>query len=318
MKEQSPKSPLKPRTTLTVLLPLGLGLIAAVVVGFALPGGMIRIEIAPAASLFGLGLVITALLAGWLIVRPRTRFRRDQEYQRGYLAGEQEERAATRRLLARLDHELKNPVTAIRTALAAEPGAESSPNLRVAASQADRLANLMGGLRSLSALETQPIEHERVDLAAVVREEAAALSEELAAHGARRRITVSLPTAPWPLSPVSGDPDLLAVAIRNLLVNAAKYSGEEAQIELRGMEDDGAVVIEVADTGRGIAATDLDQVWDELWRGDEVRRIEGSGLGLSLVRVVVERHGGEVSIQSQPGRGTSVRLRIPVAGPPRG
>lgn len=316
-RSEAAKRPGGARTTVLVLTPLGISLVAAIIAALAVPG-FIRVEFAPAAALIGLGLIFTAVLAVLLVLRPRARYLREQEFQRGRLVGEQEVRAANRRLLARLDHELKNPVTAIRTALAAEPGAESSPNLRIAAGQAERLAQLIGGLRSLSALETQPIEQERVDLAAIVREEASALSEELAAHGARRRITVSLPTAPWPLPPVAGDPDLLAVAVRNLLVNAAKYSGEEAQIELRGREDEGSVVIEVADTGRGIAATDLDQVWDELWRGDEVRRIEGSGLGLSLVRVVVERHGGEVSIQSQPGRGTSVRLRIPVAGPPAG
>ena len=86
-----------------------------------------------------------------------------------------------------------------------------------------------------------------------------------------------------------GDADLLAVAVRNLLVNAAKYSDQGARIEVRGAEDAGIVVIEVADTGWGITAEDLPQVWDELWRSSDARKVEGSGLGLSLVRVAWRR-----------------------------
>ena len=150
-----------------------------------------------------------------------------------------------------------------------------------------------------------------VDLAAVVRDEVDAFGADLVARGLERTINVQLPTAPWPLPTVLGDADLLAVAVRNLLVNAAKYSNQGARIEVRGAEDAGIVVIEVADTGWGITAENLPQVWDELWRSSDARKVEGSGLGLSLVRVVAEQHGGGVSIRSIAGSGTSVRLQLP-------
>jgi two-component system OmpR family sensor kinase len=202
---------------------------------------------------------------------------------------------------------------AIRSALAADAASGSSPHLRVAAGQADRLGSLVGELRALAELETRDIERARMDVAAIAMEEVEALRAELGARRAVRHIAVAFPTAPWPLPPVSGDVDLISVAIRNLLVNAAKYSAEGARIEVRGSEHDGVVVLDVADTGSGIPADEVPHVWDELWRGKSARAVEGTGLGLSLVRIVAERHGGTVSLRSEPGRGTSVQLRLPAA-----
>ncbi|PII85582.1 hypothetical protein BMH32_12745 [Leucobacter sp. OLJS4] len=253
------------------------------------------------------GALLSAGIWAGLGVRSALRTREEQ----GVAAGAQREREAHRRFVARLDHELKNPVTAIRAALELDP--DPSPSLGVAAAQAGRLANLIGELRSLSALETSAIERVPVDLAAVVRDETAAFSEDLEVRSARRDIRVQLPAAPWPLPSVAGDADLLAVVVRNLLVNAAKYSDPDARIEIRGSEDSGFVVVEVADTGWGIPEVEQAHVWDELWRGDRARRVEGSGLGLSLVRIVAERHGGDVAVRSREGSGTSVRVRIPTA-----
>ena len=77
----------------------------------------------------------------------------------------------------------------------------------------------------------------------------------------------------------------------------------------------GHVVLEVADTGQGIAAEDLPQVWDELYRSPAARTVPGSGLGLPLVRAVVERHGGRVGVESRLGSGTVVRVSLPTGGP---
>lgn len=297
-----------------VLLPLLIGVVAAVAVVLAGGGGTFRVDVPLATLLVSAGAVLSLVLAAFPLIRRRRARQareRDEAYRQGRDAAEAAERDAHRRFLARLDHELKNPVTAIRTALAVEPGDESSANLTVAAAQADRLAVLVGELRALSSLEARDLDREPVDVAAIVREEAGALVDELAARGAHRDVAVELPTAPWPLPTVSGDPDLLAVAVRNLLVNAAKYSDDGARIEVRGAEDAGAVTIEVADTGWGMPDGEVAQVWDELWRGSHARKVEGSGLGLSLVRIVAEKHGGEVAVRSQAGIGTSVRMTLP-------
>jgi two-component system OmpR family sensor kinase len=85
-------------------------------------------------------------------------------------------------------------------------------------------------------------------------------------------------------------------------------------IELRAAEDDRAVVIEIADTGPGIPEGEIPLVWDELYRGEGTRGIPGSGLGLSLVRAIVARHGGQATIRSRPGQGTLLALRLPTGG----
>jgi len=132
---------------------------------------------------------------------------------------------------------------------------------------------------------------------------------------AERELTVDLPRAPWPLPVVVGDADLLALAVWNLLDNAVKYTPAGGRVEVRARETTGHVVLEVADTGQGIAAEDLPQVWDELYRSPAARTVPGSGLGLPLVRAVVERHGGRVGVESRLGSGTVVRVSLPTGGP---
>ena len=306
------------RLGLILAAPTALGIFGAIWVAASHLNGSFRITIPLATILVVLG--ILGSLAVWAGVSARAAVAEAEA--RGAETGAAVERAAHRRFVARLDHELKNPVTAIRAALETEAGvgggagAGVSPGLEVAAGQAERLAILIGELRSLSALETSTLERSPVDVSAVVSDEVAAFTADLAARGMQRDVRVQLPSAPWPLPQVQGDADLIAVAIRNLLLNAAKYSDEGDRIEARGAEDSGAVVIEVADTGWGIAPSELPQVWDELWRGGRARRVEGSGLGLSLVRVVAELHGGDVAIRSREGAGTSVRIRIPAAPAP--
>lgn len=302
----------KPWRVLVTCAPLVIFAGVAAVLALAGPRGTIDFRFPPATLAAFAGILLSVVLAALLLwvpgVRTRTRSREAAVRESAVEA----ERASHRRFLARLDHELKNPVTAIRSALAVD-GAAPEANVRIAAGQATRLAALVGQLRGLASLESRELESVPVDLTALVEEEVAAIRGEAAARGATRVITTTFPTVPWPLPPVLGDADLLAVAVRNVVLNAVKYSGEGAQIEVRGSEDAGFVVLDVADTGAGISAEDLPFVWDELWRAADARGVEGTGLGLSLVRVVIERHGGDVSLRSQQGRGTSVRMRIPAA-----
>lgn len=96
--------------------------------------------------------------------------------------------------------------------------------------------------------------------------------------GAGGRIRLEIARVPWPVPAVSADLDLLSLAVDNVLGNAAKYSSS-GPIEVRLREEAGAVVIEVADSGRGIPAADLPQVFDELARATNARDVAGSGLG---------------------------------------
>jgi signal transduction histidine kinase len=130
---------------------------------------------------------------------------------------------------------------------------------------------------------------------------------------ADRQITLILPHAPWPLPETQGDPDLLLLAIHNLLDNAVKFTSPGDTIEVRATDDGGDIVIEVADTGPGIPEQEIERVWEELYRGDQALRVPGSGLGLPMVRAIIERHGGNVSLRSRPGQGTLFSLRLPTS-----
>jgi two-component system OmpR family sensor kinase len=112
---------------------------------------------------------------------------------------------------------------------------------------------------------------------------------------------------------VQGDEDLLFLAIYNLLDNAIKFTRPSDSVEVRAFEDREAVVIEVADTGPGIAEEEVPRVWEELYRGEGSGGVPGSGLGLALARAVIERHGGRVGLRSRIGQGTVVTLRLPLA-----
>jgi two-component system OmpR family sensor kinase len=131
-------------------------------------------------------------------------------------------------------------------------------------------------------------------------------------EAAEYQLNLSIPQAPWPLPKVRGDPDLLLLAVHNLLENALKFSRPGDTLELRAFEDGPEVVIEVADTGPGIPEEEQPHVWEELYRGEAGRGVPGSGLGLALVRAIAERHNGRVGLRSRLGQGTVFTLRLPI------
>ena len=228
-------------------------------------------------------------------------------------AGQEELRQSHRHFLRRLDHELKNPLTALRAAAASHDA--DDPSWSIVTAQSLRMSRLLTDLRKLSELETSPIDIEEVDLEETARDAVDAVAQELAARGESRSFSLSFPEAPWPLSHVAGDADLLYSAVYNLVSNAAKYSGAESLIEIRGSEGQGTVTVEVADTGIGIPAEDVGAVWDELSRASNSGGHPGNGLGLALVATIVARHGGTAHMSSRLGVGTSVSVTLPSAHP---
>ncbi len=219
------------------------------------------------------------------------------------------------RFLQRLDHEFKNPLTALRAGLAnvaagaGEAGQQEA--LESMEGQVLRLSQLTADLRKLAELETRELELAPVNIAELLREAVALAQEQPDAE--ERHLALTLPQAPWPVPDVSGDWDLLFLAVYNLLDNAMKFSQPGDTVEVRALEDRGSVVVEVADTGPGIERGDLPRVWEELYRGQTARGIPGSGLGLALVQTIVARHDGDVALRSRAGQGTVVTVRLPQA-----
>jgi two-component system OmpR family sensor kinase len=256
------------------------------------------------------GVLLTSLMSVILLIQWRAEGRiRHAISQRELEMAEQR-----RRFLQRLDHELKNPLTAIRTGLANLawlPSDETrQATLDSVDAQALRLSRLASDLRKLAELEVRPLETAPVDVEELLQEVMAAAQER--PDGNERHLGLTIPQAPWPLPTVEGDQDLLFLAVHNLVDNALKFTGPGDTVEIRAFEDGARLVIEVADTGPGIPEEEAPHVWDELYRGQGARGVPGSGLGLTLVQAITERHGGQVNLRSRPGQGTVFTLRLPV------
>ncbi len=291
------------RRWLWALVPLFAGLFLGGAFGLGLlpnPVLYMRADLSALAQIIGLLAAIS--LWGWIVIRE---WLADRDRADEIKAGEDR-----RRFLQRLDHELKNPLTAIQAGLANLNDQQDNAALASVKTQTNRLSRLVSDLRKLADLETREIERSPVDIGEILT-----MLVELADDREDvndRRITLSIPQAPWPLPHVPGDYDLILLSLHNLLDNALKYSRPGDTIEVRAFEDGQFVVVEVADTGLGIPEDELPHVWEELYRGVGARGMPGSGLGLPLVRAIVERHEGQVSVRSRTGQGTVISARFQV------
>ncbi|WP_437683425.1 sensor histidine kinase [Sorangium sp. So ce131] len=231
------------------------------------------------------------------------------------LATLEERRGANEAFVADLVHELKNPVAAIRgcaDALADAPAErERAARLsRLLKESSHRLDALVSQFLELARAEAgmPHEERSRVDLAALARGIVDAMADDgrfpgvhFAVSGAAR-------------AEVVGVAYRLESVLRNLLENAASFSGPGGEVHVAiAARDDRRVEVTVSDTGPGIAEEALPRVFQRFFttRGGE----RGSGLGLALVRAVVEAHGGSVSASSTPGRGATFRVELPLAPP---
>jgi len=300
---------MKLKVWLASALPLAVGLVLALLfTQTSLPNLVLYLRISLSTAVFLTGLLTTILLTGalWWHFRQREQLVRQRQELRSTTAKDR------RRFLQRLDHELKNPLMAMRAGLANVRNGHDAATQQALDSieaQTVRLSQLTADLRKIAELETRPLEFVPVEMGALLTELFELVQDHPGSQG--RKLTLTVPQAPWPLPPVLGDRDLLFLAIYNLLENALKYTAVTDAIELRAREDGRFVTVEVADTGPGIAAADQPYIWEELYRGEAARGAPGSGLGLSLVKAIVERHGGQVTLSSRPGQGTLIVLRLP-------
>jgi two-component system OmpR family sensor kinase len=217
--------------------------------------------------------------------------------------------AEHRRFLSRLDHELKNPLTALRAGLKAlaltSLDEQQRQIVETMETETLRLSGLVSDLRKLADLETEPLNLQPVSLRDFV---ANVLQLERERFDSGQRIltsNVDIAQDTWVV-----DEDLLALAAHNLLDNAYKYSrpGDNVRLEVKARQE---LLLRVSDSGTGISPAALPHIWEELYRGRQQEKIPGSGTGLALVKAIVERHGGEVSIESEVEQGTIVTLRLP-------
>lgn len=295
------------RIWLLLLLPFTLGLVLKILLERGtLENSIIylRIDLGTLALLLGILLSLLLLIIWGIFLW------QDSQFNQEFLDFQATTAEEHRQFLQRLDHELKNPLTAIQAGLANLDGASNEQAIESIKAQSQRLSRLVADLRKLAELETRPIERSPVNLSEILQESVAIVQDD--PEAAERSLSLSLPQAPWPLPDVQGDEDLLLLALLNLLGNAVKFSQPGSRVEVRAFEDADMVIVEVADTGPGIPESEVPFVWQELYRGQGARGVPGSGLGLALVRAITERHGGQVTLRSRIKQGTVVTMKLPI------
>jgi two-component system sensor histidine kinase MprB len=232
----------------------------------------------------------------------------------GAVAESQEQQ---RRLVADAGHELRTPLTSLRTNLELLMASDQpdAPTL----SDEDRremFADVRAQITELSALVGDLVELAREDVPQVVHEpvEVVEVIERAMSRVRRRAPTIEFDVRLQPWS-MMGDATALERAVLNLLDNAAKWSPESGRVrvELRP-SDDGMTTLEVADNGPGIALADRPHVFERFYRSPVARTQPGSGLGLSIVKQVAERHGGSVWAGEAPEGGALLRVYLPGRG----
>jgi two-component system sensor histidine kinase BaeS len=220
-----------------------------------------------------------------------------------------------RQLAADVAHEIRTPLAALQAGLEElRDGLRPADSERLGAlhDQALRLGRIVQDLADLSAAESAALSlHPSLtDLSGIA---AAALAEQQAQlDAAGLRVRADLATS----TPVFADADRLHQAVTNLLSNAARYCRPGDQVSLSSSIDGVTAVLEIADTGPGIPADELPQVFDRLWRGQQARAVAGSGIGLAVVRELVTAHGGTVTARSPAGSGAIITVRLPLSPAP--
>ena len=225
--------------------------------------------------------------------------------------------AVRRDFIANVSHELRTPIGAIGVLAEAMAEEKDTAVLQRLASrvsvEAERAARLVADLLDLSRIEADAGRAQRQDV--VIREvvDVAVARVEALAERSGVSLTVRPPGAE---AVVHGDRTQLVSAVVNLLDNAVAYSDAGGTVEVVVDIGDGHASIAVRDEGIGIPTKDLERIFERFYRVDRARdrRTGGTGLGLAIVRHVVSNHGGEVTVESVEGEGSTFTLRLPVVG----
>jgi two-component system heavy metal sensor histidine kinase CusS len=216
---------------------------------------------------------------------------------------------------ADLAHELRTPIANMigeaQVALTRDrTAAEYRETIESTVGECERLSRIVDNLLFVARVDAarEPIARKRFDGRAAA-EKIAAFYQTIAEE---RHVTIRCSGE----GQIYADPDLFERAVGNLLDNALRFTPEHGSIQIVLSERNGDFEVAVSDTGCGIAPEHLPRVFDRFYRADSSRGSDGAGLGLALVKSIVDLHGGSVGIQSEVGRGTTVTLSFPNSDTP--
>jgi two-component system sensor histidine kinase KdpD len=223
-------------------------------------------------------------------------------------------------LLDSVTHEFRSPLTAIKASITSlRSGTELSPDdrkelLAVVEEESDRLNRLVGEAVEMAQLDAREV---KLDLQPrQIREAIEAAMEEskavLSGHPVNVRLPERLPDAVM-------DAAWIKKVLQHLLENAAKYSPPDSPIFVSSEVKNDRLITSVADRGAGIDDLERSMVFDKFYRGQSQRhRVQGTGMGLAIVKAIVEAHGGRIEVTSQLGQGSVFSFGLPLAAPPGG
>jgi signal transduction histidine kinase len=222
------------------------------------------------------------------------------------------EERARRTMFAAVSHDLRTPITALGLLAAAiddevvEPARRREYAARINTHVA-ALAALIDDLFELTRLQSEELSWtmERVRLDELLRAAVEAMRPQADAGAVLVRAELQAP-----LHAPRGNPEQLQRVLFNLIQNAIRHTPPDGSVTVRAQDVDGAVEVEVADTGGGIPAGARERVFEPFYRADEARHDPGAGLGLAISRAIVEAHGGAIWLEDAPV-GTRVRFRLP-------
>lgn len=223
--------------------------------------------------------------------------------------------AQQQRFTADAAHELRTPLTVLLTQVQSTLARERSTDeyresLEVCQRSAQRMRKLLESLLQLARLDAreEPVPKEPFDLARIAAECFEFIRPMAEEQGISLRLDVTPATA-------AGDADRITQVITNLLINAIQHTPRDGRVTLRVYPDEKHSVIKVSDTGEGIAAKDLPHIFERFYRADEARTSTTgrSGLGLSIVKAIVEAHGSTIDAQSEPGMGAAFTVRLGIS-----
>ena len=220
---------------------------------------------------------------------------------------------ARRHLSADVAHELRTPLAALQGGLEELVVGDRTPDratLSALHTQAVRLGRVVADLGELAQVEASAprLVLQDVELADLVRSGLAAWESPVRASGMSLR--TDLQDGVWVLA----DADRMHQVVGNLLTNAARHGRPGDSVTMTVCTDASEAVLEVSDTGPGIPAEEVPHVFDRFWRGGDPTRAPGTGLGLPVARALVEGHGGRIDLASEVGVGTTVTIRLALAG----